>query len=99
MTARKTKASTRETHPPCGTLVNAEDRYTPSMNQKNRRKQVARTMFLCHTKIMTSVVRNVVINILVMQARPYAFPIKIVSWNPTATESVRIIRIQFISGI
>lgn len=30
---------------------------------------------------------------------PYAFPIKIVSWKPTATESVRIIRIQFISGI
>ncbi|KAG5589739.1 hypothetical protein H5410_040253, partial [Solanum commersonii] len=58
MTARKTKASTRETHPPCGTLVNAEDRYTPSMNQKNRRKQVARTMFLCHTNIMTSVMRN-----------------------------------------
>lgn len=70
MTARKTKASTREIHPPCGNLVNAEDRYTPSMNQKNRRKQVARTMLLCHTKIMTSVVRNVVTNILVMQARP-----------------------------
>uniref|UniRef100_A0A3Q7HJ75 Uncharacterized protein n=1 Tax=Solanum lycopersicum TaxID=4081 RepID=A0A3Q7HJ75_SOLLC len=57
MTARKTKASTRETHPPCETLVNAEDKYTPSMNQKNRRKQVARAMFLCHTKIMTSVMR------------------------------------------
>ncbi|KAG5573712.1 hypothetical protein H5410_063478 [Solanum commersonii] len=40
------------------------------MNQKNRRKAAANTKLLCHTKIITSVMRNVVINITVMQASP-----------------------------
>lgn len=30
---------------------------------------------------------------------PYAFPIIVVSWNPIAIARVRIMRIQFISGI
>jgi hypothetical protein len=65
-----TKANAIEVHPPCGTFMNDDDRYAPSIDPKNRRNNKASRIFFCHTKMMINAISHVVINITVMHARP-----------------------------
>jgi hypothetical protein len=66
----KTKERTSGAQPPWGTFMREEDRYPASIKPKNKRKGKASTGFLFHTNIITSAIRQVVMNITVMHAIP-----------------------------
>jgi len=57
------------TQPPWGTFISAEDKYMTSMEPNNRRNGMAKGPFF-QTKVMTSAIRQLVINITDIQASP-----------------------------